>query len=146
MKFNRSTNQRKALRKTQLNALIVNGKITTTQAKAKEVKRLFDKLVSKAKVNSVHIRRQLAAYLSSTPSANRLVDVIAPLFPDRSSGFTTSAKEKIRKGDGVTMVSVKLLAELPKPVPVEKKTKPAPVSSRAKRSGVEGSKVKKEDK
>lgn len=123
MKFSRSTNQRKALRKTQLNALITVGKITTTEAKAKEVKRLFDKLVAKAKSNSVPVRRQLAAYLSSTNSANRLVDVIAPLFPDRASGFTTSAKEKIRKGDGVTLVSVKLLAELPKPEPKPAKAK-----------------------
>lgn len=123
MKFSRSPNQRSALRKTQLNALIAAGRITTTEAKAKEVKRLFDKLVAKAKTNSVPVRRQLAAYLSSPNSANRLVDTIAPLFPNRVSGFTTSHKEKIRKGDGVTLVSVKLLAELPKSQPT---VKPAP--------------------
>ncbi len=117
MKLNRSTNQRKALWKTQLNSLITNGKITTTEAKAKEVKRQFDKLVSKAKVNSIHVRRQLAGKLSSVTSANRLVDVIAPLFPDRVSGFTSNSKEMIRKGDATTMVSLKLMAELPKATP-----------------------------
>lgn len=120
MKFNRNFNQRKALRRTQLNSLISHGKITTTQAKAGEVKRLFDRLVGKAKENTVQVRRLLAAELASVKSANRLVDVIAPLFPDKKSGFTTSIKEKIRKGDGVTMVSVKLLAELPKSQPAFK--------------------------
>jgi len=124
MKLNRNANQRKALWKTQLRVLITYGKISTTDSKAKELKRQFDILVSKAKTNSVHIRRQLAATLSSVSSANRLVDVIAPLFPDRVSGFTTDSKEKIRKGDGATVVTLKLMAELPKAVPVEKKVKP----------------------
>lgn len=128
MKLNRNFNQRKALWRIQLNSLITFGKITTTEAKAKEVKRLFDRLVSKAKENSVHIRRLLAAELASAKSANRLVDVIAPLFPDKKSGFTTSFKEKIRKGDGVTMVSVKLLADLPKPQP-----KPEPEPKKGKK-------------
>ncbi len=131
MKLNRNFNQRKALRRTQLTSLINFGKITTTEAKAKEVKRLFDRLVGKAKENSVHIRRLLAAELASTKSANRLVDVIAPLFPDKKSGFTTSFKEKIRKGDGVTMVSIKLLADLPKPQPKPIPT-PAPVKKAKK--------------
>ncbi|MBI1871906.1 50S ribosomal protein L17 [Candidatus Collierbacteria bacterium] len=131
MKLNRNFNQRKALRRTQLTSLINFGKITTTEAKAKEVKRLFDRLVGKAKEISVHIRRLLAAELASTKSANRLVDVIAPLFPDKKSGFTTSFKEKIRKGDGVTMVSIKLLADLPKPQPKPIPT-PAPVKKAKK--------------
>lgn len=108
--------------RTQLNALVNNGRLTTTEAKAKMVKPLFDKLVTRAKKASVASRRLLAKDLASSTSANRLVDVIAPLFPDRVSGYTSSTKNKIRRGDAVTMVTLKLMAELPAPI---KPTSPA---------------------
>lgn len=107
--------------RTQLNALVNNGRLTTTEAKAKMMKPLFDKLVTRAKKASLASRRLLAKDLASTASANRLVDVIAPLFPDRVSGYTSSTKNKIRRGDAVTMVTLKLMADLPVPVAKEEK-------------------------
>ena len=121
MKLNRNRNQRKALVRTQLNALVNLGHLTTTLAKAKMMKPLFDKLITRAKVGTVASRRLLARDLASVASANRLVDVIAPLFPDRVSGYTSSTKNKIRRGDAVTMVTLKLMAELPVPVVKEEK-------------------------
>lgn len=123
MKLNRNRNQRQALMRTQLNALVNNGRLTTTEAKAKMMKPLFDKLVTRAKKASVASRRLLAKDLASVASANRLVDVIAPLFPDRVSGYTSSTKNKIRRGDAVTMVTLKLMADLPVPVPAAKEEK-----------------------
>ena len=121
MKLNRSKNQRRALMRTQLNALVNSGHLTTTIAKAKMMKPLFDKLVTRAKIGTVASRRLLAKELASVASANRLVDVIAPLFPDRVSGYTSSTKNKIRRGDAVTMVTLKLMADLPAPVVKEEK-------------------------
>jgi len=121
MKLNRNRNQRKALVRTQLNALVNLGHLTTTLAKAKMMKPLFDKLITRAKVGTVASRRLLARDLASVASANRLVDVIAPLFPDRVSGYTSSTKNKIRRGDAVTMVTLKLMADLPAPVVKEEK-------------------------
>ena len=121
MKLNRNRNQRKALVRTQLNALVNLGHLTTTLAKAKMMKPLFDRLITRAKVGTVASRRLLARDLASVASANRLVDVIAPLFPDRVSGYTSSTKDKIRRGDAVTMVTLKLMAELPVPVVKEEK-------------------------
>ena len=121
MKLNRNRNQRKALMRTQLNALVNFGHLTTTLAKAKMMKPLFDKLITRAKVGTVASRRLLAKNLASVASANRLVDVIAPLFPDRVSGYTSSTKNKIRRGDAVTMVTLKLMADLPAPVVKEEK-------------------------
>ncbi len=115
MKLNRNRNQRKALMRTQLNALVNFGHLTTTLAKAKMMKPLFDRLVTRAKVGTVASRRLLARDLASVTSANRLVDVIAPLFPDRVSGYTSSTKNKIRRGDAVTMVTLRLMADLPAP-------------------------------
>ena len=121
MKLNRNRNQRKALMRTQLNALVNFGHLTTTLAKAKMMKPLFDKLITRAKVGTVASRRLIAKNLASVASANRLVDVIAPLFPDRVSGYTSSTKNKIRRGDAVTMVTLKLMADLPAPVVKEEK-------------------------
>src|SRR3989338_5008011 len=121
MKLNRNRNQRKALMRTQLSALVNFGHLTTTLAKARMMKPLFDKLVTRAKIGTVASRRLLAKELASVASANRLVDVIAPLFPDRVSGYTSSTKNKIRRGDAVTMVTLKLMADLPAPVVKEEK-------------------------
>jgi len=121
MKLNRNRNQRKALMRTQLSALVNFGHLTTTLAKARMMKPLFDKLITRAKVGTVASRRLLARDLASVASANRLVDVIAPLFPDRVSGYTSSTKDKIRRGDAVTMVTLKLMADLPVPVVKEEK-------------------------
>ncbi len=125
MKLSRNYNQRKALVRTQLVALINHGQITTTQAKAKLIKPMVDRLITKAKDGSVHARRQLASTLASVPAANRLVDVIMPLFADKKSGFTSLAKIKIRKGDGTTISTLRLLADVPKPVEKVKKVKVA---------------------
>lgn len=116
MKLSRNYNQRKALVRTQLVVLINHGQITTTEAKAKLIKPMVDRLITKAKVGSVHARRQLASTLASVPAANRLVDVITPLFADKKSGFASLTKIKIRKGDGTTISTLRLLADIPKPV------------------------------
>src|SRR3989338_4399651 len=146
MKLSRNYNQRKALVRTQLNALISNGQITTTQSKAKLIKPIVDRLITKAKVGSVHARRQLAAYLASIPSANRLVDVIVPLFADKKSGFTSLTKIKIRKGDGTVVSNLRLLADLPKPVEKVKKVKITSTPEVTRTRGSSGVSSKKPDK
>ena len=122
--FNRNYNQRKALFKSQLQSLITWGKLTTTQPKAKVIKRLFDKLVTQASKGTVSARRLLAGKLSSQEHADRLVDVIAPLLSDRKSGFTTIQKTSVRRGDAVVMSTLKLVKDLPviEEVAKEKKT------------------------
>lgn len=130
MKLSRNFNQRKALVRTQLNALIASGHITTTEAKARLVKPLFDRLVTKAKEGTLHARRQILAQLANVTSANRLVDTIVPLFSEKKNGFTSTKKVHIRKGDGVTLVTVKLLAELPKPIPKVEPEKAAKKTSK----------------
>lgn len=111
--FNRNYNQRKALFKSKLQSLITWGKLTTTEAKAKVIKRQFDKLVTTASKGTVSARRLLAGRLSSQEHADRLVDVIAPLLSDRKSGFTTLQKTAVRRGDAVVMSTLKLVKDLP---------------------------------
>ena len=112
-KLNRSTKERKSLFKIQLRQLIELGKITTTVAKAKVIKRLFDKLAAKATDGTLTARRNIAAKLSSPKTANRLVDFIIPIMGGRRSRFTSIQKVGIRKGDSTLTASLTLVVPLP---------------------------------
>lgn len=124
-KLNRSTKERKSLFKIQLRQLIELGKITTTVAKAKVIKRLFDKLAAKASNGTLASRRNVAAQLSSPKTANRLVDLIIPVMGGRRSGFTSIQKVGIRKGDATPTASLTLVAPIPAEPEKIKKAMPA---------------------
>lgn len=132
-KLNRSTKERKSLFKIQLKQLIELGKITTTVAKAKVIKRLFDKLAAKATDGTLAARRNIAAQLSSPKSANRLVDLIIPTMGGRRSGFTSIQKVGIRKGDATPTASLTLVAPLPATPVKEPKVKKEVVKKDAKK-------------
>ena len=124
-KLNRNTQQRTALFKIQLNQLIQNGQITTTVVKAKVIKRLFDRLASKATENTLPRRRAVIAALSHAKNAHKLFDQIIPTMEGRKSGFTTIQKVGSRKGDNTDTATLSLivpLAVIPE-TPKVKKTK-----------------------
>lgn len=103
-KFNRDTNARKNMLSGLVRSLVEHGKIVTTQAKAKEVRRLTDKLVSIAqRDDTVAARRRLHRFFGKRDVVNTLVDRIAPLFTDRVSGFTTIQAAGIRRGDNTAL-------------------------------------------
>lgn len=105
-KFNRDANERKALLNGLLRNLAIHGEIITTVAKAKELKRLADKAITTAKVNTVAARRQLHATFGKRDVVNTLVDVIAPALSDRNSGYTTLVKMGPRRGDNTPMAKI----------------------------------------
>ncbi|MDH5533735.1 MAG: 50S ribosomal protein L17 [Candidatus Pacebacteria bacterium] len=110
--FNRDTNNRKALLKNLLRSLIEQGEIVTTTSKAKEIKRLMDKTVHRAKTDSVENRRLLHKIFGRRDVVNTLVDRIAPAMADRVSGFTTIAKEGIRRGDSANQSRLKFVVKI----------------------------------
>ncbi len=107
--FNRDTNQRKALLKGLLCALFEHGEMVTTSPRAKELKRLADKLIYRAQDDTVASRRLLHRFFGRRDVVNTLVERIAPAMKDRSSGFTTSSMVANRRGDNVSMVKVSLM-------------------------------------
>ena len=110
--FNRDTNARKALIKGLLRALVEQGEIVTTTSRAKEIKRLMDKLVAKAKTDSVQTRRVLHRMFGERAVVNTLVDRIAPAMADRVSGFTTISVASIRRGDSADQSRLKFVVEI----------------------------------
>ncbi len=107
-KLGRNTGQRKALFRSLIGALIIHEEIKTTQAKAKAVKRLADKLIGKAQVSSLHVRRQILAFLPNKQAVNKLVDEVAPRFKAKKSGFTRLVNLGKRRGDDAMMVKIEL--------------------------------------
>lgn len=112
--LNRDTNNRKALFKSLITNLIQVGEIKTTEAKAKAIKGLTDKLIHRAQNGSVAARRVLARFFGRRDIVNMLVDEVAPAMSDRSSGFTRITKIGKRRGDNADLVKMELV------------TKPAP--------------------
>jgi len=133
--FNRDTKHRKAMLRNGVRNLILHGEILTTKAKAKEYKRLLDKLMFKALKNSVVSRRQLHQFFGKRDIVNTLVEKIAPVFKNRKSGFTRIVKYGRRRGDNSEMVKLELvikpenLGTFKKPV-VEKPAVKKPTQSK----------------
>lgn len=111
--LNRDSNSRRALFKNLTLALIKHGHIVTTQAKAQSIRSSFDKLVSKAKQNTLHSRRLIDKQLNQRWAVNKLVDEIAPTLK-RTSGFTRITKLGMRRGDAAEMVKMEIIDWQPK--------------------------------
>lgn len=101
-----TTNQKKALFKGLANSLIIEGKIRTTASKAREVRGITEKLVSKARKNTPHVRRQLLAFLGNAKAVEKLLVDLGPRFSQRPGGFLRVIKIGARLGDNAEMVEI----------------------------------------
>ena len=96
--------------------------------KAKIIKRLFDRLASKAVDGTLSDRRRIAADLSNPKLANKLFDLIVPAMGGRKSGFTTIQKVGIRRGDATPTATLSLIIPMPvRPEVVKEPVKKAEV-------------------
>lgn len=91
-KFNRTPAHRKAMFRNMASALIQHGRIQTTEAKAKELRGVVEKLVTKAKRDDLHSRRLVYKVLGDHALVKRLFDEIAPLYRDVPGGYTRVLK------------------------------------------------------
>ena len=115
----RTTSHRRAMLSNLVTALFQNGRIRTTEAKAKEGRRLAERLVTFAKRGDLHARRQTLRVIRDQGVVQRLFDEIGPRFQDRNGGYTRIVKLDPRLGDRAPMVIFELLEE---PKPSAKKT------------------------
>jgi large subunit ribosomal protein L17 len=98
-KLNRTAAHRKALMRNLLKALLVREQIRTTDAKAKELRRYADRIITLGKRGTVHARRLAYVYLGSRKLVQRLFDEVAPRFQSRAGGYTRVLKLGPRRGD-----------------------------------------------
>ena len=124
--LSRSTSHRKALRRNMAASLIQHGAIRTTQAKAKELRRFVEKLITTAKVGTLHARRQVIARLRDRLMADdkgdlldktvvqKLFDEVAPRYANRAGGYTRIIHVSDRRiGDAGRQVLLQLVEEKP---------------------------------
>lgn len=110
-KLGRNKNERATLFRNLIRSLILSGQIETTQAKAKAIKGLVDKLITQAKSPST--KNLVSQFLMDKKIASKLVDDLVPQFQNRHSGYASIVKVGKRVGDDATLVSVRLLIEKP---------------------------------
>ena len=94
------------LLRNQVTSLIFNDKIETTEAKAKAIKPLVDKMVTLGKRGDLHARRQAAAYLLDPQAVQKLFNDIAPKYAERNGGYTRVIKTGFRRGDAAPMAVI----------------------------------------
>jgi len=90
-------------------SLLREGRIETTEPRAKELRKLADKMITLGKRGDLHARRQALAFLLDETVVKKLFDEIAPRYADRSGGYTRITKLGYRRGDGAPMVIVELV-------------------------------------
>jgi large subunit ribosomal protein L17 len=108
-RLNRDTNHRKMLFRNLVRSLVESGEIVTTEVKAKETQRIADKLIGKAKTDSLATRRTLHQFFGRRDVVNTLVDTVAPVFATRVSGFTRITTVGTRRGDNTKVVTLSLV-------------------------------------
>ena len=118
--LSRNNAERKALKRNMVTSLFRYERIETTKAKAKEVQRLAEKMITRAKVDNVHNRRLTSAILFDEAVVNKLFTEIAPLYADVNGGYTRIIKTANRLGDAADMAILELTKKTEKP---EKKAK-----------------------
>ena len=119
-KFGRETDQRRALRRGLIKALIENFEITTTLAKAKEIRREAEKNITIAKKGGLANRRLLISRLDDLKTADLLMDVIAPQIK-RDSGYLRIERAGFRRGDNAEMATISFVDNINLDAPAAKK-------------------------
>ena len=108
-KLGRPTAHRKSMLRNQTTDLLRNGRITTTVTRAKETRRMAEKMITLGKRGDLHARRQALAYIYDEDVVRELFDNIAPKYADRNGGYTRIIKTGPRRGDAAEMCFIELV-------------------------------------
>lgn len=103
------TDQRIAMLRSLVTSLLKHGKIETTVTRAKETKRLAEKMITLGKRGDLHARRQVLAFITEEEVVRDLFDNIAPKYAERNGGYTRILKMGPRRGDAAEMVILELV-------------------------------------
>ena len=108
-KLKRDIGARRALLRGLVTSAILEERIVTTVPKAKAAKPLVEKMITLAKRDTLHSRRQAAAFLLTPAAVQKLFDKIGPRFTQRNGGYTRVVRVGVRKGDGAETAMLELV-------------------------------------
>lgn len=145
-KFNVDKDHRDSLLKNLLTSFIKHEEMVTTEAKAKALKSMFDKVVTRAKRNDLQARRLLGAMVTDKEALVKLFDVLVPRFTGRNSGYS-STKMLIgeRAGDSARMMKISMVLDRVAPVEEKKTTKKPEKKAEEVKKPIRKRAVKKEE-
>jgi len=110
-KLGRPTDHRLAMLRNQVTDLLRHEKIVTTEAKAREVRGIAEKVITWGKRGSLHARRQVLRIVTDKDTVKKLFDDLGPRFADRPGGYTRITKLGLRQGDASRMAQLELVGE-----------------------------------
>ena len=105
----RKTAARKMLMRNLVTSFVLYEKIETTEAKAKAMKPVVEKFITKSKKNDLATRRRFLSFFTDKNAVNKLLDVIGPKYKERAGGYTRIIRLAPRQGDGAQMVKLELI-------------------------------------
>ena len=108
-RLRRNTAQRRALLRNLVTSFLEKERIRTTLAKAKAARPLAEKMITLAKKNTLHARRQTLKFIYKEPVVNKLFEELGPRFSERPGGYTRIVKVGPRTGDGAEMAILELI-------------------------------------
>jgi large subunit ribosomal protein L17 len=108
-KLGRPSAHRNMMLRNLVTSLLKHGRIETTEARAKEAKKIAEKMISLAKRGDLHARRQVLAYVTEKEVVKNIFEEVAPKYQDRNGGYTRMYKLGPRKGDAAPMVIIELV-------------------------------------
>jgi large subunit ribosomal protein L17 len=108
-KFGRRSEPRRAMLRNLVTSMILAEKIETTEAKAKQIRSITEKMVTLGKRGDLHARRQALAYLLDENAVTKLFEEIAPRYEERQGGYTRILKLGPRRGDAAPMAILELV-------------------------------------
>lgn len=126
-RLGRTTSHRIAMFRNMVTSFLEHGKITTTDAKAKELRSIAERMITLGKKGDLHATRQAAAYIRDKKVVTKLFTEIAPQYADRPGGYTRIIKLGIRPGDNAPVSIIELVEAEMKP----KKASAKPAAAKA---------------
>ena len=108
-KLGRPTDQRIAMLRGMVTALLENGKIETTVTRAKEVRPLAENMITLGKRGDLHARRQALSFITKEDVVKKVFDELAPKYAERNGGYTRIIKTGVRRGDNAPMAIISLV-------------------------------------
>ena len=105
----RTTGPKKALYRNLATSLVLYEKIKTTEAKAKSMRPIIDRLVTKGKKNDLAARRYLLKYLTTEGAVKKVLEVLSPKYSTRPGGYTRITKLGQRRGDAAKVVQIEFV-------------------------------------
>lgn len=121
----RDTAHRRALLRNLVTSFLEKERIRTTLPKARAARPLAEKMITLAKRNTLHARRQALSYLTKESAVKRLFEEVGPRFTERPGGYTRIVKLEPRAGDGASMAMLELVGSEFKKKQKKKKDKEA---------------------